>query len=193
MKISMFLLTLAACVGVAFFLSTPTRSEPLLATNANNGDLIAGYKKWTRVNAEPKSIPSKLALLCSRPTLERTELEAKSPHLNKFVVVYVNDIGRDSMTEVKYPKFPQGSIIVKEKLPTKDSKNPELLTVMRKREPGYNPESGDWEYMVFDGPGKVMQASGKLENCQACHRENKETDYVSREYIPYAVWEKMRQ
>lgn len=34
----------------------------------------------------------------------------------------------------KKPNFPQGSLIVKEKLTKPDSKSPELLTIMHKRE-----------------------------------------------------------
>jgi len=192
MKILSFFLTLLACLGAAVFLSTPSPSETVLASSSNDSELIAGYRKWKRVNAEPQNVPSRIAIQCAAPTVRDTELEQNNPHRDKFVVVYVNDIGRFAMTEQKYPKFPQGSIIVKEKLATKDSDSPELLTVMRKREPGYNPDNGDWEYMVFDGPGKVMQASGKLENCQGCHVKEKITDYVSRRYIPFAVVEKMQ-
>lgn len=91
------------------------------------------------------------------------------------------------MMEEKTPHFPQGSIVVKEKLTTSKSTTPELLTVMVKREPGYNPNSGDWEYMVFDGSGKRVQARGKLENCQSCHMSDQDTDYVSRAYLPIEV------
>lgn len=42
--------------------------------------------------------------------------------------------------------------------------------VMTKREKGYFPSGGDWEYMVVDETGKV-QARGKLERCARCHAE----------------------
>jgi hypothetical protein len=96
------------------------------------------------------------------------------------------------MMEQRLPRFPQGSIIVKEKLATQASTSPELLTVMRKREPGYDPNKGDWEYMVFDNSAKVLQASGKLEKCQACHLPLKQTDYISRSYLPADVQEKLK-
>src|SRR5436190_17769194 len=74
-----------------------------------------------------------------------------NPHLKKYIIVHVNDIGRKAMLEEKNPKFPEGSVIVKEKLPEEKSQTPELLTVMIKQRKGFNPESGDWEYMVVDG------------------------------------------
>ena len=63
---------------------------------------------------------------------------------------------------------------------------------MKKREPGYDADKGDWEYFVFDGKGREMKANGKLEKCQGCHLEDKRTDFVSRRYIPYDTWQKMK-
>jgi len=192
MKFVIFLFVAIACFGTAVYLSSPTQSETLSPKAKVDGDLISGYKKWTRVNAEPKIVPSRIAIQCAAVSLREQEQEQLNPHRDKYVVVYVNDIGRSAMMDQKLPHFPQGSLVVKEKLSTKDSQQPELLTVMRKREPGYNPESGDWEYMVFDGPGEVLQAGGKLENCQACHAKEKNTDYISRAYMAYDHWQKLR-
>ena len=54
-------------------------------------------------------------------------------------------------------------------------------TVMRKREAGYNPAVGDWEFL--GGDGKQLQASGRLENCQACHVAKKDSDFVFRAHV----------
>ena len=96
------------------------------------------------------------------------------------------------MLEQSNPNFPEGSVIVKEKLPGKASQEPELLTVMIKRAKGFNPTSGDWEYMVVDGTGTTVQARGKLENCQSCHTGNSRTDYVFRSYLPNEVLNKLK-
>ena len=96
-----------------------------------------------------------------------------------------------SMMEERSPKFPVGSVIVKEKLPAKDSSTVELMTAMVKHESGYNPKNGDWEFLVLDGSGKI-ETRGKLESCQACHLMEKATDYVSRSYLPANVREKLR-
>lgn len=147
-------------------------------------ELIAGYKRWLRVNPQPALVSAQTAALCAPASLPNPS----TPHgPDKYITVYVNDIGRHAMMEEKEPHFPQGSVIVKEKLTTPTSTTPELLTVMFKREPGYNPESGDWEYMVVDGTGQTVQARGKLENCQACHVMDKNKDYVSRAYLPADV------
>jgi hypothetical protein len=88
------------------------------------------------------------------------------------------------MLRQKNPQFPVGSIIVKEKLTDKESGAPELLTVMIKREEGFNRTSGDWEYMVLDGAGTKIEGRGQLQNCQACHLANQKTDYIFRTYLP---------
>ena len=153
--------------------------------------LIAGYRQWTRVNPEPVLVAAQNLALCAMQPVTATPGSPHGP--NKYITVYVNDVGRHAMMEEKSPHFPQGSIIVKEKLTTAKSTTPELLTVMIKREQGYNPESGDWEYMVVDGAGKSVQGRGKLENCQTCHQLEQDTDYVSRSYLPFDVRMKLSQ
>ena len=191
MKSLAFFVAVALSVSLSMYLSTPAKSFPAVDMGSD-GSFIAGYKGWTRVNREPQNIPSRIAIQCAMPTREQLSWEEQNPHRDKFVVVYVNSIGRHAMMEQKWPRFPVGSVIVKEKLSTKDSTSPELLTVMKKREAGYDPGKGDWEYFVFDGAGREMKASGKLEKCQGCHLDEAHTDYVSRRYIPYDTWEKMK-
>jgi hypothetical protein len=148
-------------------------------------ELLDGYRKWTRVTPEPLLVSAQSAQLCAAVI---PAVIPAGPHAqDKYISVYVNEIGRHAMMEEKSPHFPAGSIIVKEKLTTARSTTPELLTVMVKRDPDYNPENGDWEYMVFDGTGRTVQASGKLENCQSCHSSDQDTDYVSRAYLPLEV------
>lgn len=153
---------------------------------------IANYKSWTKVNRTPEFVESKLAIQCARPTQAQIDADAKNPHNDKYITVYVNDIGKDEMLTKKYPKFPVGTVIVKEKLATSESKEAELLTVMIKREKDYNPTVGDWEFLTFNGAGTETTARGKLENCQACHLVEKPTDYVSRRYLPYEARQKLK-
>ncbi len=153
---------------------------------------ISGYRKWVRVNQRPHPVVSHLALLCRSLTAKEKARVASDPHKDNFVTVYVNKIARQAMLYQKKPKFPQGSLIVKEKLSSTGSKSPELLTVMYKREKGYSPSAGDWEYLVLNGAGTKTQSRGRLENCQSCHAQWKETDYVSRAYFTDIMMSKFR-
>jgi Cytochrome P460 len=96
--------------------------------------------------------------------------------------------------------FPEGSVIVKEKIEkpldaqgfktnlekkieNRSADLPSLYTIMIKREPGYNSEVGDWEFAVASGKDGRIEASGKLESCQACHLEKRAQDFVFRSYL----------
>ena len=139
---------------------------------------------WIKVNTEPYRISSTVDLLCRAPTAADYEPERKSnPHAASYITVYVNKVGGDAMFAKNVQRFPEGSIIVKEKIGTHfEGRKPLLYTLMKKREPGYNPKVGDWEFSVVGPDGKQLQAIGKLENCQGCHIGKSATDFV---YSPY--------
>jgi len=194
-KVLLFLFLGGLCVSVAVSASKPISSEMLVRTDESpSSKVIAGYKSWTQVNTVPHRVSPQLSSQCAAPTALQLSMENQNPHLNKFVLVYVNDIGKAAMMEQKVPVFPEGSVIVKEKWPSSFRVNtalPELLTVMTKREAGYDPARGNWN-LVFDGSGKTLEASGKLENCQGCHIQYRTTDYISRIYLPANMLEKLR-
>jgi len=180
-------LVLGAAVTLRSRSQDPTRTSGPDITQAVTDEVISGYKKWTRVNPKPTQVPAQVSQLCA------PAFGPVSPHASdKYITVYVNEIGRHAMMEEKTPHFPQGSVIVKEKLTNLKSTTPELLTVMVKRERGYNPESGDWEYIIIDGNGLSVKERGKLENCQSCHLVDKSTDYVSRNYLPAEVAKQLK-
>ena len=190
------IVTLSLVGAFAFLVNRPATGTATPALN-NKSNLsvgsqvreIEGYKNWTKVNSAPQLMPGRVAAACAI-WLSKTGIEIDgqgNPHRDKYFTVYVNEVGRQAMLGQKNPKFPEGSIIVKEKLSAEDSQEPELLTVMIKQKKGFNPASGDWEYMVVDGKGTKVEGRGNLQNCQACHLENQKTDYIFRTYLPHAV------
>ncbi len=151
-------------------------------------DSFSDYKKWTLVNPEPVLMELAAATDCLLVP-GRTE---DSPHLHKYISVYVNPTGRAAMMTQKSPRFPPGSMILKEKLGSKYSQTPELLTAMFKHEPGYNQDSGDWEYLVLNGTASKIEGHGKLANCQGCHVAYKHSDFVTRTYLPREVVQRLK-
>jgi len=148
---------------------------------------LSGYRTWTLVNPRPVLLDSVRATDCAAPSIR-----VPDPHSNKYISVYVNDAGRQAMMSEKYPRFPQGSIIVKAKSNEGTSGRPELLTIMVKQGKGYDHVNGDWQYLVMDGDGKKLETPGNIQSCQRCHLARKDTDYVSRAYLPGAVREKLK-
>jgi hypothetical protein len=197
-KIVVASLVLLALVCAVFRLtSSQAREEssgspPTVAAGVPDLKDIRDYKTWTRVHAAPLRLPAPLDALCRMPSLKDSVETSANPHRRKYFTVYVNEIGRRAMMSEIKPAFPEGSIIVKEKLLAADSTSPELLTVMVKREKGFNHESGDWEYMVVDGERTKIEGRGKLANCQSCHALQSETDYVFRSYLPEDVRQSLR-
>ena len=184
-------------VGTAIFISRAFRAVnpegKLAVLPANTGYLsipgikeIQGYKKWRQVTKAPLPFvridPARCSPLPMRP-IEAMAWNPDNPHSNKFFTVYVNPIGEKTMLSNEKKSFPVGSIIVKEKLPSKTSTSPELLTVMVKRKPGFNSKNGDWEYWGLNGTATKVEGRGKLANCQGCHTAVARTDYVFGDYL----------
>ena len=157
--------------------------------------VIDNYRKWTRANQQTVQMEAAVAALCApaAPVKQNPGVKPNpSPHKDKFINVYVNPTGQHALTLERSPHFPEGSIIVKEKLSSATSTTPELLTVMVKRQRGYNPASNDWEFLVVNGDTKTIIERGKLEHCTACHASQRGNDFIFRNYLTQSDWQKMK-
>jgi hypothetical protein len=173
--------------GIVFTAIVATATMAVVATAQRQEEQVAavkGYQQWKLVNSEPYRMPMRVAVLCAATPggAGGGGIDA-GPHNNKFVRVYVNDLAAPAMLEQKTPKFPVGSVIIKEKLASKEARSPELSTVMVKHPAGYNPAQGDWEYMVLNGSATKVESSGKLESCISCHAGQSGEGYVFRSYL----------
>ena len=166
----------------------PAKSKPDL-----EAQVFAKYRKWTRANSAPVKVAGVVAAACApAPLSGPLANQAADPHADKLINVFVNKIGRTAMLAERKPRFPEGAIIVKERLPLKKSSATEWLMAMVKREEGFNPAAGDWEFFVLRTPEKVVIERGRIENCQACHARAKETDFVFRRYLTRQAQDKLR-
>lgn len=148
---------------------------------------LSKYKTWRLVNPSPVKMEPAVAALCA-PAFPKPA----NPHQDKFISVYVNGLGQEAMMTERNPEFPQGSLIVKEKLSDRESQAPEMLTAMFKRERGYDPKRGDWEYLVLDGSASKIVERGRLASCRSCHVAYSSTDFVTRRYLPDDVRQRLK-
>jgi hypothetical protein len=111
-------------------------------------------------------------------------VESLPKHESLFSRVYVNEIGRHMLLNEAEPKYPVGTIIVREKLWSGQQTEPELIAVMVKRQKGFNALSNDWEFLVFEGSGVNKKTDVKAENCLECHKQKEKDDFVFRTYLP---------
>lgn len=114
---------------------------------------------------------------------ERT-LGISDPHIKKYVHVYVSPGGEAPM-RTWAGTFPEGTIVLKEKFSDASGTNTELFTGMIKREAGYNPECGNWEFFTLPGDASKISMRGKIQDCMECHEEFKSSDFVTKEYVMY--------
>jgi len=95
--------------------------------------------------------------------------------------VRVNPIGLEAF-RARTP-VPVGTVVVKEKM---TGGKVVAVGTMTKRETGYDPDHGDWEYgyreLKADAPPPT---TGKIESCVACHRLAEKKDYLFRPYLPH--------
>jgi len=96
-------------------------------------------------------------------------------------MVYANNLARQAYSNYGSPDFalfPVGSILVREKLMRINSDKPQVLTVMIKREKGFNPEGGDWSFLAIDGAATKVHQRKKKGSCLECHQSASVRDFV---------------
>jgi hypothetical protein len=96
----------------------------------------------------------------------------------EFNVVYFNETASAALKGGRPTKFPVGSVIVSEKLSKPDDPPPQRIAVMVKRAAGFNPKSGDWEFLVVNGALDRIRERQKKGRCSECHASQRENDFV---------------
>jgi len=116
---------------------------------------------------------------------ESSPREPKNLHektAQTFTRIFVNSIAQ-AEAEKENPQFAPGSVIVREKLLFGNDTEPQLVAVMIKREKGFSPKTGDWEFFILDGKDLKMQKRETKGDCAKCHIQVQNTDWVFRSYL----------
>jgi len=150
----------------------PSGGQPELADNLKN---------LVRVTSSPVTLRPDVNKLCAAPG-SRNGHGILVPKRDAVAHVYVSRDGAAAMSRRDATAFPVGVVILKQKFEVAKARNPVLYTGMLKREKGYNPECGDWEFFTLSGDGINVTARGRLESCMACHKEYARTDFVTKQY-----------
>lgn len=171
------ILAIAGLFAVGFGVAAAT---PAAAPNPAEG---IDYAKFTAVNEKPIQVEMRLLTLCSVRVGEKEIKDTFGPHLGGGVKYFLNAEAEKAVKADPKAAMPVGAIIVKEKLKLADGKATKLTAygAMVKREKGYDPEHGDWEYVYADLSGATPKIErGKIESCARCHAIAKERDYLYR-------------
>jgi hypothetical protein len=142
--------------------------------------LAAGWTNWPAVTPPNYKVSERLAMLCNEPPT--TEVGTAGPHQEVPIRVHVNSAALPAMQQQRFPRvFPVGSVIVKAKYVTNFFEPPDL-GIMIKREAGFDPAGGDWEYAYLSGTSHPQVTRGVLANCKECHSRQAAGDFVFGSY-----------
>ena len=99
--------------------------------------------------------------------------------------VYANPAARAALkANPSAPKFPAGSVIVRETRAQPEGGPPLLLVAMVKRAAGFNPKGGDWEFLSLDPALTKVEVRQKKGSCLDCHASQRERDFVFPAAVP---------
>ncbi len=132
----------------------------LLAACAGDDDAAlraeaSSYRQFTKVNPQP--------------------FRTAQHQGNSMVNVWTNELATAPYLQLNATPpaqplaFPVGAMVVKEMLAADGS--PEILTVMAKQPPGYDPTNGDWWFARLDSNANATRSDfvGRVGFCIACH------------------------
>ena len=134
------------------------------------GDNLNGL---TRVTSRPVRVDPVDWTLCVGPPGGF----APAPHSAFAIHIYATPGSEDHILR-RRADYPEGTVVLKQKLT--QTNETELFTGMLKREAGYNPGCGDWEFFVLSDQAQLL-ARGRIESCMNCHQ-----DYADRGYLSLA-------
>lgn len=143
---------------------------------------LKDFKSFARVTKERVPLAAKYATLCGylpKNLADHTTLTGKQ---DAAILVYVSPEAANAFTEEHYP-LPEGTIVLKEKFSSPDAASPELYTGMLKREKGYNPKAGDWEFFTLTGDRGAITSRGRTDSCMDCHQQYAKSDFLMKKYV----------
>lgn len=152
-------------LAVFFFGPHPVRAQDFAELKE-----IENYRKWSFIKG-PFRVSPGMALLCVHPPFlshPGTEGAGKSGAKEVNIQVFANGRAATTLDDDSKKVFPPGSVILKEKY-VAPGKAPDSLGIMIKREPGFDPEVGDWEFIFLADGKKIARGQKDLKNCYDCH------------------------
>jgi hypothetical protein len=100
-----------------------------------------------------------------------------------FGRVYINSVAEPNMKREPL-RFPVGSMIVREMLWKASDTEPHLVSVMVKRERGFNPIVNDWEFAVVNAGLSRLKRGDSVKSCLQCHAKMRSADFLFKSYLP---------
>jgi hypothetical protein len=143
--------------------------------------IIAEYHSYQPQTAQPEPVSAYIFGLCRLPTLKEQTF-ADSEHGNgRYLQDWANEAAVSGIARRGQPPFAVGSVIVKEKyVPGATAGAFELAArgFMIKREAGFAPANGDWDFAYWEPELGVLSTAEQSSYCGTCHAGAASTDFV---------------
>lgn len=136
------------------------------------------YRSWETLSDSPISISIEIAGLCRLPTAAEDAFVASEHGDRLYLLDWLNPEAAEGFEAGGAAPFPVGAAIVKEKLVLMGS-DYELsaLGLMVKREAGFDPSNGDWEFGYWNENSGMLSGTEENAYCGGCHASST-TDFV---------------
>lgn len=177
--------------------SPPAPGQPIVAVSSGAApfdlgreplvrEIAESYTHLTRVTKNPVPVDPQLSYLCAPAVGAASWDEAKrvhGPHAETTVTIYMTPQAAAAFAGRPSKPYPVGSVIVKEKRAIL-AQAQDGVGGMVKRQPGYDPQHGNWEYFYFQDPARIE--SGRIATCVQCHAGAAGKDHVFGDWAPPA-------
>jgi hypothetical protein len=163
-------------IAMAVIAGALLRSSHATTIESSAEWIAAHYAEFQLVTRAPVQVDPRIAAAC---TTSVKLAPLGGPHAESAISIYVNDLARSALSESS--SFVPGAILIK--LKHRDADHPrgkEAVGGMIKRNLGYNPAGGDWEYF-YQEDGRLE--SGPLPSCVQCHAAATKHDHVFASWI----------
>jgi hypothetical protein len=142
-------------------------------------EIMDSYRTWQPQSPEPLPISAYIFGLCRLPTLPEREFAESEHGDGRYLQDWANPAAVAGIARRGAPPFAAGSVIVKEKYAASGA-GLELVAVamMIKREQGFAPARGDWDYAYYEPELGMIQTKEQSDYCSGCHVAAAETDFV---------------
>ena len=172
-------LFVSALVGCQFASDAPPTNKKSADAPTIDESGTIDYAGWPQLTKEPVRIAPQAFRFC----VATPRQQKLGPHFAPAIRLYANDVAADHLREERTGPLPVGATIVKEKWWNEKAERPDAYAAMIKREAGYDPDHGDWEYLYVSLGEKEKVERGKIESCIACHARAAEKDYLFRTHL----------
>lgn len=169
-------------LAVFAFVSPATAVEP----NKQDTDRLPDYSTWKALTPKPVRVDRAQATACESAARIRPRVKL-GPHSTPAVKYYANAEGAKGLEVGPKEAMPVGATIVKEKYDAATDAKPSAYAAMIKREPGYDKENGDWEYLFVELAEKPVVTRGAIKSCIQCHTLAQKKDYLFRTHLAQPV------